>query len=136
MKTLATALLLIGVVACTSEAPRKRPADIYSPDSMALFMAEIQLINAKSQHRESRRKKLMDMIKREQQLLFDSLGITKETFDKSMNYYLEDAEEMEQLHIEAMDILSQRMAELKSEQSKDEKANSSDPVQPAIRKQR
>lgn len=129
-------LLLLALAACGGEEKRVRPSNVLSPDSMALFMAEVQLVNAKSQHRESRRKKLLELIKKEQLDLFDSLGVDKECFDRSMDYYMEDVSEMEQIHIDAMNILSERMAKIKSAQSKNTDPSKKAPIEPGIRKRR
>ena len=106
--------LVLFLVSCGSKDERLRPTNILSEDSMSFILAELQVLNAKFQHREAKQKKLTDFIIVEQQNFFDSIGVSKAHFDRSMKFYMEDYVEMQTLHDEAMNLLSTRIAEYKS----------------------
>ncbi|GAB5538698.1 MAG: hypothetical protein Salg2KO_08010 [Salibacteraceae bacterium] len=105
---------LLFLVACSESELRQRPSDIIDPDTMARMIAEHHILNARSQDREVRKKRLTDFVKIDQQALYDSLHISEDRFEESMDYYLGDYKEMQKLHVKAMEILSTRMAELKA----------------------
>ena len=106
--------LVLFLVSCGSKDERLRPTNVLSEDSMSFILAELQVLNAKFQHREAKQKKLTDCIIVEQQNFFGSIGVSKAHFDRSMKFYMEDYVEMQTLHDEAMNLLSTRIAEYKS----------------------
>ncbi len=108
----ATVILFAG---CSGNEKRVRPAGVLSADSMVLVLAEVQIINAKVTHRESRRKKFTDLLKVEQLAMYDSIGVTQSQIDASMAFYAEDYGEMQKMHDKAMNLLTERMARLKTE---------------------
>tara|TARA_B110000046_G_scaffold61689_1_gene69302 strand:- start:1437 stop:1859 length:423 start_codon:yes stop_codon:yes gene_type:complete len=108
----ATVILFAG---CSGNEKRVRPAGVLSADSMVLVLAEVQIINAKVTHRESRRKKFTDILKVEQLAMYDSIGVTQSQIDASMAFYAEDYGEMQKMHDKAMNLLTERMARLKTE---------------------
>lgn len=108
----ATVILFAG---CSGNEKRVRPAGVLSADSMVLVLAEVQIINAKVTHRESRRKKFTDILKVEQLAMYDSIGVTQSQIDASMDFYAEDYGEMQKMHDKAMNLLTERMARLKTE---------------------
>lgn len=114
MRITAFAVGIIFLVSCSSDEVRKRPSSVLSEDSMAVVLAELQVINAKFQHRDAKQKKLTDFIILEQHEFFDSLGVTQTHFDRSMKYYMQDYVEMQALHDKAMNLLSTRIAKYKS----------------------
>lgn len=101
--------------ACGGKEKRIKPADVLSADSMALVLCEVQIINAKATHRESRRKKFSDILKMELLDVYDSLGVSQEVLDRSMKYYSEDYGDMQRVHEKAMNMMTERMARLKTE---------------------
>ena len=108
----ATVILFAG---CSGNEKRVRPAGVLSADSMVLVLAKVQIINAKVTHRESRRKKFTDILKVEQLAMYDSIGVTQSQIDASMAFYAEDYGEMQKMHDKAMNLLTERMARLKTE---------------------
>ena len=100
------------LTACSGETPREIPSAVIQRDSMIILLAELQLINAKSQHREIRKGKLNEFVIEEQIRLFDSLGLNMQRFDSSMTFYLKDYEDMQSMHDEAMNLLSSKLAEI------------------------
>ncbi len=106
---------LIVLLGCGGNEKNAIPPNVLSPDSMVVLLAEIHIINAKVANRESRRKKYTDILKVEQMAMYDSLGITQKQVDKSMEFYAEDYDEMQKMHDKAMNLLTERMARLKTE---------------------
>ena len=47
--------------------------------------------------------------------MYDSSGITQKQIDASMKFYAEDYGEMQKMHDKAMNLLTERMARLKTE---------------------
>jgi hypothetical protein len=117
---------LIVLLGCGGNEKKAIPPGVLSPDSMVVLLAEVHIINAKVTHRESRRKKYTDILKVEQLAMYDSLGITQKQIDKSMRFYAEDYGEMQKMHDKAMNLLTERMARLKTEKPELVGANKAD----------
>lgn len=117
MKQLAGIMALLLLVSCGSEEARTRPDYVIPQDSMTALLVELQLLNALNQHRDVRRKKLTDFVKVEQRHLFDSLGLDQARIDSSMNYYLQDYNQFQKMHDDAMNMLSERMTQRKAQRA-------------------
>ena len=115
MKLIQTLFLLVILAGCGGDEIREVPDGVISRDTMVMVLAETHIINAKFQHREARRMKFTDLLKVEQLAMYDSLGISEEKVNRSMKFYLEDYGEMQKLHDQAMNIISERMALLKTQ---------------------
>ena len=102
------------LASCSGSEERIRPDYVIPEDSMVVLIAELQILNAESRHREVRRKKWTDFVKVKQRALYDSLGFDEARIDSSMNYYLQDYESFQTLHQDAMDLLSERLAKYKA----------------------
>lgn len=98
---------------CTKKKPRQRPGYVLPQDSMAMILAEVHLLNAVSQHRESRRQHFQKFVEAEQKALFDSLGVPVARFDSSMTFWLEDPKKLKEIYDESMNVLSTRLAQVK-----------------------
>lgn len=118
--------IAIALASCGGKEKRIIPSGVLPPDSMVLVLAEVQIINAKATHRESRRKNYTDILKTEQLAVYDSLGVTQKQIDKSMKFYAEDYGELQKMHDKAMNLLTERMARLKTEKPELKSAASAD----------
>lgn len=101
------------LVGCTKKKPRQRPNYVLPQDSMAMILSEVHLLNAVSQHRESRRQHFQKFVEAEQKVLFDSLGVPMARFDSSMTFWLQDPKKMKEIYDESMNVLSTRLAQVK-----------------------
>jgi hypothetical protein len=99
------------------------PQGVMAPDSMAIVMAEIQVLEAAIRSREVRKQKLQDEARLAYIGYFDTAAVSKDRFMHSLNYWKRDFGMMESIYDEAMEILSTRMAKEKKRtesQAKDE----------------
>lgn len=110
MKTWVYIAALLLMVGCASEEAPPRPSHILSEDTMSIVLAEVHYFNAAAQHRDVRRKFMQSLVKEDMDAFYDSLGVTEEQFDESLQYYLDRPQEMLELYDGAMDLLSTRLA--------------------------
>lgn len=99
------------------------PQGVMPPDSMAVVMAEIQVLEAAIRSREVRKEKLQDEARLAYIGYFDTAAVAKDRFMHSLDYWKRDFGMMESIYEEAMEILSTRMAKEKKRtdsQAKDE----------------
>jgi len=106
-------ILLVLLAGCNKSKPRPKPDYVLSPDSMALLLAEVHVLNSASQHREARRQHFQKFIEAEQSVLFDSLGVPRARFDSSLTFWLQDPERMLEIYDQSMNILSTKLAKVK-----------------------
>lgn len=114
MRNLLLVSFLISLSSCSDHEPRMVPKSVISLDSMPFVLAEMQLFNATAQHRESRKLRFQSLVLEEQKAWFDSLHLSESRFDSSMRFYLQDPNQMEEIYVQAMELLSSRAAELQT----------------------
>ena len=76
-------------------------------------MADLHLLDAATRHRDVRKLGIQAHVKNAYFEYFDTCGITQERFDKSLDYWSEDNEDMIQVYDLTMEILSTRLADVK-----------------------
>lgn len=114
MKKLALLSLCIVLFACNEKENRVRPAYVLPSDSMAVMLADIQMLNAGYQHRDVRRDKLQAFAIKEYDAYFDSVGVSKERYDSSFSWWSRDTDAMQALYDNSLNILSIRVTEEKT----------------------
>lgn len=99
-----TALVIL--VACSEP---EKPEGVIEPEKMTKVMMEIHILEAKMAYvpvAPADAKK--DVYYHYEGLLFDSLGITKEEYETSFNYYVDHPSEFEKIYSAVVDSLMQR----------------------------
>jgi hypothetical protein len=114
MKKLAVLSLSFMLFACNEKENRVRPAYVLPSDSMALFLADVQMLNAGYQHRDVRKDKLQAFAIKEYDAYFDSVGVSKERYDSSFNWWSRDTDALQALYDNTLNILSIRVTEEKT----------------------
>lgn len=105
--------LALFTAACGGNKPAPKPAYIISSDTMITVLAEMHVFNAAAQHREARRQLMQPRVHDDMMQFFDSIGVPKDHFEKSLDYYLNHPKDMLEVYDGAMDLLSARLAELR-----------------------
>ena len=128
MKKLAVLSLSFLLFACNEKENRVRPAYVLPSDSMAVMLADIQMLNAGYQHRDVRRDKLQAFAIKEYDAFFDSVGVSKERFDSSFSWWSKDTDAMLALYDNTLNILSIRVTEEKTRRRLKSEAEQSDSI--------
>ncbi len=89
---------------------------------MALFMADIQVLEAAIRSREVRKQKLQDEARLAYIGYFDTAAVSKDRFMKSLDHWKNDFGIMETIYDDAMEILSTRVAKEKKQEEEEEGA--------------
>lgn len=115
MRLLHVILIAFIFTSCGDEekVARERPADVLPMDSMARYMSELHMIDAATRHRDVRKLGIQAHVKKAYFDYFDTCGITRERFDKSLDYWSGDNEEMIQVYDLSMELLSTKLADIK-----------------------
>ncbi|MDP4685338.1 MAG: DUF4296 domain-containing protein [Salibacteraceae bacterium] len=114
MKKLAVLSLSFLLFACNEKENRVRPAYVLPSDSMAVMLAEVQILNAEYQHRDVRRDKLQPFAVKQFDALFDSVGVSQVRYDSSFSWWSKDPDAMQALLDNTLNILSARVSEVKT----------------------
>lgn len=107
---------LLALSGCSNETQRSEstiPAGVIPADSMAIYMADIQVLEAAIRSREVRKQKLQDEARLAYINYFDTASVSKDRFLKSLDYWKHDFGMMASIYDRAMETLSTRMAKQK-----------------------
>lgn len=122
-RALVSFFLMTLIVACSGEQSEDQtlqvPQGIIPPDSMALFMADIQVLEAAIRSREVRKQKLQDEARVAYIGYFDTAAVSKDRFMKSLDHWKNDFGIMETIYDDAMEILSTRVAKEKKQEEEE-----------------
>ncbi|NCG28970.1 MAG: DUF4296 domain-containing protein [Bacteroidetes bacterium] len=128
MKWFSLISTLIVLASCGSgnEVVREKPNGVLPIDSMAMYMADVHLLDAATRHREVRKLGIQAHVKKAYFDYFDTCGISRVRFDKSLDYWSADNEEMIQVYDLSMEILSTKLADIKGASAVEEEEPSLD----------
>jgi len=119
LRLLFIALLASALVACGQEekqpTPAPLPIGVLDADSMAIVLADIHYMEAALRNRTVRKLGLEDEARLAFKSYFDTTAVSESRFRSSLDHWRKDFESMEQIYVEAMEIMSTRMAQAKKE---------------------
>ncbi|MEM6829468.1 MAG: DUF4296 domain-containing protein [Bacteroidota bacterium] len=98
---------LVIVSACTTR--HNAPKDLIAKEQMVLLMTEIHLLESKIKNLNIRPKDSANLVYQHyENLLFTDFNITKDQYEKSFNYYIDNLDEFKKVYDAVVDTLMQK----------------------------
>lgn len=106
------AILLITVLACTEETSRPVPENLIPKDKMILLVVDLQTLESHYQRTYGRPDLYADALDSSSYYVFNNHGVTKDQFEKSLDFYSWSSDTLYSIYEGAFDTLLFRNSNL------------------------